>query len=291
VQQRLHVLREARAAVAAAGVQELVADARIGADAATHLLDVGAELLGQQRHFVHEADARGEHRIGGVLGQLGADIEQVRRGIGTDPRIGHQFLYAGCGYGGSCFPKDVKALLHCAESVGEPMHVLSAVQRANERQKHVLVGKVVDRFGEDLAGRRFALWGLAFKPDTDDLREAPSRVIVAELLARGATLVAHDPVAMDEARRVFADAPGLAFTATPMEALEGADALLIVTEWRHFRAPDLERIKQLLRQPLVIDGRNLFDPVAMRDAGIDYLPIGRAAPAADAAGEALRMAA
>jgi UDPglucose 6-dehydrogenase len=208
--------------------------------------------------------------------KLGADIEQVRRGIGSDPRIGAQFLYPGCGYGGSCFPKDVKALLHSAEGVGEPLHVLGAVERANERQKHVLVDRIVERFGEDLHGRLFALWGLAFKPDTDDLREAPSRVVVAALVRRGARVVAHDPVAMDEARRVFAlESSQLEFAPTPNDALEGADALIIVTEWRHFRSPDFARMKQLLKQPVVFDGRNLFNPRTVRNAGIEYHPIGR----------------
>ncbi|MEO5658851.1 MAG: UDP-glucose/GDP-mannose dehydrogenase family protein [Polaromonas sp.] len=209
--------------------------------------------------------------------KLGADIEQVRRGIGSDPRIGARFLYPGCGYGGSCFPKDVKALLHSAEGVGEPLYVLGAVERANERQKHVLVDRIVERFGEDLHGKLFALWGLAFKPDTDDLREAPSRVIVAALLRRGARVVAHDPVAMDEARRVFAMEPEqLAFAPTPNDALEGADALVIVTEWKHFRSPDFARMKQQLKQPVVFDGRNLFNPRTVRSAGIEYHPIGRA---------------
>ncbi len=207
--------------------------------------------------------------------KLGADIEQVRRGIGSDPRIGHQFLYAGCGYGGSCFPKDVKALLHAATGVQEPLHLLHAVERANERQKHVLVDKLVARFGDDLRGRHFAMWGLAFKPDTDDLREAPSRVLIAELLQRGATLTAHDPEAMEEARRVFACTDGLNFAATPMEAVPGADALLIVTEWRAYRAPDLERLRAALRQPVIVDGRNLFDPQTLHDAGFEYLAIGR----------------
>lgn len=216
--------------------------------------------------------------------KLGADIEQVRRGIGSDPRIGHQFLYAGCGYGGSCFPKDVKALLHSAGGVDEPLHVLAAVERANERQKHVLVDRIVKRFGEDLGGRRFALWGLAFKPDTDDLREAPSRVVVAELSARGATIVAHDPEAMPAARRAFAGLPGVGFAASPMQALEGADALIIVTEWKAYRSPDFDTMRTLMREPVIVDGRNLFDPAFVRDAGFTYLPIGRRVP--DAAAEA-----
>jgi UDPglucose 6-dehydrogenase len=209
--------------------------------------------------------------------KLGADIEQVRRGIGSDPRIGAQFLYAGCGYGGSCFPKDVKALLASAAGVGEPLHVLSAVERANERQKQVLVDRIVGRFGSDLSGKRFALWGLAFKPDTDDLREAPSGVIVRALAGRGATIVAHDPEAMDAAREALADVTALEFAPTPMAALEGADALVIVTEWKAYRSPDFARVRAALRQPVLIDGRNLFDPALLREAGIEYHPIGRAA--------------
>ncbi len=209
--------------------------------------------------------------------KLGADIEQVRRGIGSDPRIGAQFLYAGCGYGGSCFPKDVKALLASAAGVGEPLHVLAAVERANERQKHVLVDRIERRFGTDLSGKRFALWGLAFKPDTDDLREAPSLVIVRALAERGAAVVAHDPEAMDAAREALADVAALEFAPTPMAALEGADALVIVTEWKAYRSPDFERVRAALREPVVIDGRNLFDPALMQDAGIEYHPIGRSA--------------
>jgi UDPglucose 6-dehydrogenase len=211
--------------------------------------------------------------------KLGADIEQVRRGIGSDPRIGTQFLYAGCGYGGSCFPKDVKALVHSASNVGEPLHVLAAVERANERQKHVLVDRIVARYGEDLRGRHFALWGLAFKPDTDDLREAPSRVIVAELARRGARITAHDPEAMAAARKVFAGVPSLEFAPTPMQALEGVDALVIVTEWKAYRSPDFARMATLMRERVIVDGRNLFDPALVRDAGFDYTPIGRSASA------------
>ncbi len=221
--------------------------------------------------------------------KLGADIDQVRRGIGSDPRIGHQFLYPGCGYGGSCFPKDVKALLHSAHGVDEPLLLLTAVERANERQKQVLVQKVAARFGEDLRGLHFAVWGLAFKPDTDDLREAPSIVIVNELLQRGATVTAHDPVAMDAARRVFANVDGLTLVATPNDALAGADALLIVTEWKAFRSPDFARMRGLLRQPVIFDGRNLFDPAPLREAGFEYFSIGRR-PRAPAPG-ALALAA
>jgi UDPglucose 6-dehydrogenase len=209
--------------------------------------------------------------------RVGADIELVRRGIGSDPRIGTQFLYAGAGYGGSCFPKDVKALVRSARDNGITLQVLTAVEEANERQKKVLVDKVVQRFGEDLTGRQFALWGLAFKPDTDDMREAPSRVIVEELIRRGADVLAFDPVAMHEAKRAFGDLPGLRFVADQAAALQGSDALLIVTEWRQFKSPDFEQIKAALRQPVVIDGRNLYDPVLMKSMGIEYRGIGRAA--------------
>ena len=207
--------------------------------------------------------------------KLGADIELVRQGIGSDPRIGFDFLYAGCGYGGSCFPKDVKALIKAAGDLHQPLRVLTAVEAANDAQKHVLVSRVTSRFGEDLAGRRFALWGLAFKPNTDDMREATSRVVVAELLRRGAQITAYDPVAMDEAKRVFAGLSNLSFAESPMEALQGADALIIVTEWKEFRSPDFGRIKELLKQPLIIDGRNLYEPRLVRSLGLEYLPIGR----------------
>ncbi len=209
--------------------------------------------------------------------RVGADIEQVRKGIGSDPRIGTQFLYAGTGYGGSCFPKDVKALIRTGQENGVALQVLQAVEDANERQKQVLVDKVVARFGEDLAGRSFALWGLAFKPNTDDMREAPSRVIVAELARRGAALRAYDPVAMDEARRVLAGTPRLTFCASAAEALQGADALLVITEWKEFRNPDFDAIKSALKQPVILDGRNLYDPALMRMLGIEYRGIGRAA--------------
>ncbi len=206
---------------------------------------------------------------------LGADIELVRQGIGSDPRIGWHFLYAGCGYGGSCFPKDVKALIRSASEHGTTLKVLTAVEEANDAQKHVLLEKIVKRFGADLSGRRFALWGLAFKPNTDDMREAPSRVLIGELLARGATVTAYDPVAMNETRRIFGDEPRIVYAERPMAALDGADALVIVTEWKEFRSPDFERIRGLLKQPVVFDGRNMYDPAVIRAAGIEYAGIGR----------------
>ena len=207
--------------------------------------------------------------------KLGADIELVRKGIGSDPRIGYKFLYAGAGYGGSCFPKDVKALVKSGRDAGVELQVLRAVENANERQKHVLVDKVVVRFGHDLTGRQFGLWGLAFKPDTDDMREAPSRVVIAELLQRGARIKAYDPVAMDEARRVLGNVEGLSLVSNQVEALEGSDALLIVTEWKEFKSPDFDAIKQRLKRPVVIDGRNLYEPKLMRELGIDYEGVGR----------------
>ena len=207
--------------------------------------------------------------------RMGADIEMVRQGIGSDPRIGYHFLYAGCGYGGSCFPKDVKALIRTARENGQDLKVLQAVEDANDVQKMVLVDKIVAKFGEDLSGRRFALWGLAFKPNTDDMREAPSRVIINELFRRGATVTAYDPVAMAETKRIYGDEPRLTLADKPMDALEGADALLIVTEWKEFRSPDFERIKGALKQPVVFDGRNLYEPEVPRAAGIEYSAIGR----------------
>lgn len=212
--------------------------------------------------------------------QLGADIELVRRGIGSDPRIGYQFLYAGAGYGGSCFPKDVKALVRAAGDAGIPLRVLAAVEAANERQKLLMVDKIVARFGADLSGRHLALWGLAFKPDTDDMREAPSLVIVQELLRRGATVAAYDPVATDEAARVLGRVPGLSFGSRADEVLEGADALVLVTEWKEFRTPDFECIKSSLKQPVVFDGRNVWEPVLMKALGIEHHGIGRGTVAA-----------
>ena len=209
--------------------------------------------------------------------RVGADIEQVRKGIGSDPRIGYQFLYPGTGYGGSCLAKDINALIRSGAECDIDLKVLCAVEAANERQKMILVDRVVQRFGANLAGRTFALWGLAFKPDTDDLREAPSRVVVSQLLARGARLRAYDPVAAREARRVFAGTAGLEIVDDAASALSGADALLIITEWKEFKSPDFDLIKNLLVQPVIFDGRNLYDPESMRALGIEYRGIGRAA--------------
>ncbi|HUW37183.1 MAG TPA: UDP-glucose/GDP-mannose dehydrogenase family protein [Rhodocyclaceae bacterium] len=213
------------------------------------------------------------NELANLAEKLGADIELVRAGIGADPRIGYQFLYAGCGYGGSCFPKDVRALIKTAHDAGQDLQLLSAVEAANEAQKRVLAAKVVKRFGADLSGRRFALWGLAFKPNTDDMREAPSLVLIEELLVRGASVCAFDPVAMIEARRLLGDR--IAFADTPLAALAGADALLVVTEWKEFRSPDFAAIRARLRQPVIFDGRNLYDPEHLAGMGIEYHAIGR----------------
>ena len=206
---------------------------------------------------------------------LGADIEDVRRGIGADPRIGYHFLYPGAGYGGSCFPKDVRALQFTARQHEQPLRILAAVEAVNEAQKSRLVEKVTGRLGADLAGRRIAVWGLAFKPNTDDMREAPARTIVPALVERGAAVAAYDPVAMNEARRAFAGLPGVSFAASPLDAVDGADALVVITEWQEFRSPDFAEVRQRLRQPLVFDGRNLYDPAGVRAAGLEYFGIGR----------------
>ncbi|HUR89844.1 MAG TPA: UDP-glucose/GDP-mannose dehydrogenase family protein [Ramlibacter sp.] len=208
--------------------------------------------------------------------RLGADIESVRKGIGSDPRIGYDFLYAGCGYGGSCFPKDLQALVRTAEQeAGLELNVLSAVEVANGRQKQVLPGKIRKRFGERLDGRRFALWGLAFKANTDDMREAPSRAIIESLLAAGASVTAYDPVAMESARRAMGAAQRLDYAPDAMSAVKGADALVIATEWKEFRSPDFDAIAAALREPIIFDGRNLYDPAALRARGFEYHAIGR----------------
>jgi UDPglucose 6-dehydrogenase len=207
--------------------------------------------------------------------KLGADIEQVRHGIGSDPRIGYHFLYAGCGYGGSCFPKDVQALRRTGQENGIALRVLDAVEEANEAQKHILVNKLTKRFGSDLKGMRFAMWGLAFKPNTDDMREAPSRAMLHQLWQMGASVSAYDPAAMEETRRIYGERADLQLVDSPMDALKGADALLIVTEWKVFRSPNFDTIKDLLKQPVLFDGRNLYEPRTMRELGFEYHPIGR----------------
>jgi UDPglucose 6-dehydrogenase len=215
------------------------------------------------------------NELANLADALDADIEMVRQGIGSDPRIGWHFLYPGVGYGGSCFPKDVKALQHTASQQRVPMRVLAAVEDANEAQKRVLVQKIVARLGEDLSGRTLAVWGLAFKPNTDDMREAASLTVLRELARRGARIVAYDPVAMPASERAFGDVAWLSYARTPMAALDGADALAVITEWKEFRSPDFDAIREKLKQPLLFDGRNLYDPPLVRAAGLEYFAIGR----------------
>ncbi len=220
------------------------------------------------------------NELANLAEDLGADIELVRRGIGSDPRIGYSFLYAGTGYGGSCFPKDVSALRRTGAESGHALRILEAVETANSAQKQVLSRKIVTRYGEDLSGMTFALWGLAFKPNTDDMRDAPSRVLIADLVARGARIQAFDPVATTEAKRVLALDLGdaidkVSFLDKPLAVLDGADALVIVTEWKLFRAPDFTLLSQKLSRRAIFDGRNMYDPDTVAEAGLAYYPIGR----------------
>lgn len=215
------------------------------------------------------------NELANLAEKLGADIEQVRKGIGSDQRIGYHFLYAGCGYGGSCFPKDVRALKRTAEEFGSPLKLLQAVEEVNTAQKAVLLNKITQRFGHDLTGKHFALWGLAFKPGTDDMRDATSRVVLEGLWMRGASVSAYDPVAMREAQRIYGDRKNLLYAESPKEALSNADALIIVTEWKEFKSPDFHQIKAHLKNPVIFDGRNLFEPATIKALGFEYYGIGR----------------
>jgi UDPglucose 6-dehydrogenase len=216
--------------------------------------------------------------------RLGADIEKVRVGIGSDPRIGYGFIYPGVGYGGSCFPKDVQALEQSGRAVGYESKILAAVEDVNARQKQVLFEKIRAHFNGELKGRTFALWGLSFKPNTDDMREAPSRVLMEALWAAGASVRAYDPIAMPEVRRIYGERADLTLVASMEEALVGADALAIVTEWQEFRSPDFDGMRATLKEPAIFDGRNLYDPSLMNRFGFTYYGIGRGAalPAARA---------
>jgi UDPglucose 6-dehydrogenase len=214
------------------------------------------------------------NEVANLAEALGADIEEVRRGIGSDPRIGYHFLYPGVGFGGSCFPKDVRALQKSAADAGRPLRLLAAVHEVNEAQKRVLFRKISRRF-PDLKGRTIAVWGLAFKANTDDLREASSRVLIEDLLGAGASVRAYDPAAGDAARKLYADAKGVRIVDSAREAIEGADALALVTEWQEFRSPDFAALKAHLKTPAIFDGRNLYDPAVMRSQGFEYYPIGR----------------
>ena len=206
---------------------------------------------------------------------LGADIEAVRKGIGSDPRIGYHFIYPGCGYGGSCFPKDVQALIRTSEQNGYQPKILQAVEAVNDKQKFKLPGLIKEHFKGDLSGKTFAIWGLSFKPNTDDMREASSRVLMEELWAAGAKVQAYDPEAMEETQRIYGVRDDLTLVGTKEAALKGAEALVICTEWQHFRAPEFDVIKSQLKQPLIFDGRNLFEPARMNKKGFTYYAIGR----------------
>ncbi len=215
------------------------------------------------------------NEIANLADRVGADVEAVRKGIGSDSRIGYSFLYAGPGYGGSCFPKDVKALVQTGQEYQQPMTIVSAVEAVNERQKLVMVEKIKQHFGGSLKGKRLALWGLAFKPNTDDMREAPSLAIIRALTDEGANLHAYDPIAGEQARQVLGPLPQLGYASSPEQACHAADALIIVTEWRQFHSPDFDRLKALLKAPLIFDCRNLFDPHLMKRQGFTYYTIGR----------------
>lgn len=215
------------------------------------------------------------NEIANIAERVGADIESVRVGIGSDPRIGYHFIYPGAGYGGSCFPKDVSALIHMAEELGFEPKILNAVEARNQTQKHVLFEKLQKHFQGQLQDKTIALWGLSFKPNTDDMRDAPSRVLMEALWAAGAKVQAYDPVAMEETQRIYGSPPNLTLAGTKEAALQGADVLVIVTEWRNFKTPDFDLIKSTLSYPVIVDGRNLFDPKTMRDRGFTYYAIGR----------------
>ena len=218
------------------------------------------------------------NELANIAERVGADIEKVRIGIGSDPRIGYAFIYPGVGYGGSCFPKDVQALVRSAREVGHTPEILTAVESVNRRQKEVLVQKIQRHFEGALQGRTFALWGLAFKPNTDDMREAPSRTVMELLWQAGATVRAYDPVASAECRRIYGDRAELVLCRNAYEAAEGADALILVTEWQEFRSPDFDRLRELLKAPVIFDGRNIYDPVMVWRFGFTYYGIGRGKP-------------
>jgi UDPglucose 6-dehydrogenase len=216
------------------------------------------------------------NELSNLAERLDADIEKVRIGIGSDPRIGYHFIYPGCGYGGSCFPKDVQALAKTAAGVGWDAEILNAVESVNNRQKHWLFQKLHTHFDGNLKGKRIALWGLAFKPNTDDMREAPSRVLMEALWEAGATVVAYDPVAYEETLRIYGERPDLFIAEHNLEALRDADALAICTEWDAFRSPDLAEMKSLMKTPVIADGRNLYELDYMKEQGFVYYSVGRA---------------
>jgi len=215
------------------------------------------------------------NELANLAERLGADIENVRRGIGSDSRIGYSFIYPGCGYGGSCFPKDVKALERTAKEIGYHAELLNAVENVNNRQKHRLFEKISNHYQGNLKGKVFALWGLAFKPNTDDMRDAPSRVLLEALIEAGATVQSYDPEAIEEAQRIYGNKAGLSYSQSPVDALKGADALAIVTEWKQFRSPDFDLLNTSLTDKVIFDGRNMFEPAIVSRSGLQYYAIGR----------------
>jgi len=215
------------------------------------------------------------NELANLAERLGAGIENVRRGIGSDSRIGYSFIYPGCGYGGSCFPKDVKALERTAKEIGYHAELLNAVENVNNRQKHRLFEKISSHYQGNLKGKVFALWGLAFKPNTDDMRDAPSRVLLEALIDAGATVQAYDPEAIEEAQRIYGNKAGLSYSQSPVDALKGADALAIVTEWKQFRSPDFDLLSTTLTDKVIFDGRNMFEPAIVSRSGLQYYAIGR----------------
>jgi len=236
--------------------------------------EVSAELTKYTANSILATKISFMNEIANLCDLVGADVEKVRKGIGSDKRIGYSFIFPGVGYGGSCFPKDVKALIRTANSVGYPMHILKTVEKVNENQKRILIPKILKYYDNDLSDKTFTIWGLSFKPKTDDMREAPSRVIIKELYEKGAKIKAHDPVAIDEARRLKLDKIA-ALCKDNYEALRESDGLVIVTEWLEYREPDFERMKKLMRHPVIFDGRNIFNPKKVRELGFDYFGIGR----------------
>ncbi|MEY3229874.1 MAG: hypothetical protein RL474_762 [Pseudomonadota bacterium] len=250
----------------------------------TYYMDVkSAELTKYAANAMLATRISFMNELANLADAVGADIEAVRQGIGSDSRIGYGFLYAGTGYGGSCFPKDVSALSKTALQHGRDLKILEAVEAVNREQKTILIEKITKRFGNDLSKHRFAMWGLAFKPNTDDMREAPSRFIISELVKRGAQVVAHDPVAMTEAQHALEldfqikpdELKRVSLVKTPEDALAGASALIIVTEWKAFRSPDFDHLKQAMQNPIIFDGRNLYEPQSMTELGFEYYGIGR----------------
>lgn len=258
-----HVIRELYAPFNRNHEKIIVMDAR-----SAELTKYAANcILATKISFINE--------IASLADKLGADVEKVRNGIGSDPRIGYEFIYPGAGYGGSCFPKDVQALIKTAEEIGFDAKVLKAVEQRNEAQKMVIFDKISKRFNGDLKGKIFALWGLSFKPNTDDMREAPSVVLMEALWAAGAVVQAYDPAAMSETLRLYPDTESLRLCTSKEIALEGADALIVITEWKSFRAPNFELIKKKLKVPLIFDGRNIYEPSSLVREGFEYYSIGR----------------